>query len=172
MNLKVTTMIAALVLISVIYVIKFTDWFRPKNIQIITQMRPVMLRGNTGNKAYPVVFGLNHKYELTSIQVYPAKEFATNDLTPPVWSLTGNAKSEPVKAFTYGGSVPGMKPANAALSTVPLVPGTEYLLIVETEKLNGRTNFVAAGPGAPTPQAPAGPPTLVPLVTPPPASAR
>lgn len=166
MNLKNITLAVSIAVLAVVYAIYFTDWFRPKNIQIITQIRPMLQRGATQG-VFPVAFGLNAKYQITSIQVFPAKELATNDLTPPVWSLAGDPKSAPVKAFSYAGSVAGMKPATAGVPPTPLHPGEEYVLIVETEGKVGRTNFFAGGKTAPLVQAAAGPGALVPLSPPP-----
>jgi hypothetical protein len=166
MNLKNITLAVVVAVLAVVYAIYFTDWFRPKNIQIITQIRPMLQRG-TAQGAFPVAFGLNAKYELTSIQVFPAKELATNELTTPVWSLAGDPKSKPVKAFSYAGGVPGMKPAMAGIPTTPLHPGEEYVLVIEAEGKVGKTNFVAGGKTA-TAQVAAGPGALVPLAPPPP----
>lgn len=167
MNLKSITLTMIVTALAAVYAVYFTDWFRPKNIQIITQVRPMLQRGATQG-VFPVAFGLNAKYQLTSIQVFPAKELATNDLTPPVWALTGDPKSAPVKAFSYAGSVSGMKPMTAGMPVAPLHPGEEYVLLVEAEGRTGKTNFFAGGKIAPVVQAAAGPAGLVPLAPPPP----
>ncbi|MCD6049713.1 MAG: hypothetical protein K0Q55_1116 [Verrucomicrobia bacterium] len=162
MNLKAIILSTVTIALAVVYAVYFTDWFRPKNIQIITQIRP-MLRPGSSQGAYPVAFGLNSKYEITSIQVYPSKALATNELTPPVWSMEGAPKSNPVKAFSYAGDVPGMKPAVAGVPPTPLQIGEEYLLIIEADGKTGKTNFIAGGKSAPVAQPSVGPPTLVPL---------
>lgn len=164
MNLKHLTLTTVIIVLAAVYAYYFTDWFRPKNIQIITQIRPMLRPGSTSG-AYPVAFGLNAKYELTSIQVFSAKALATNELTSPVWSLEGAPKSAPVKAFSYAGEVPGMKPVLAGIPATPLQMGEEYVLVIESEGKVGKTNFVAGGKAAP--QAPTGPGALLPL--PPPA---
>jgi hypothetical protein len=166
MNLKGIILSTVTIALAVVYAVYFTDWFRPKNIQIITQIRP-MFRPGTGQGAYPVAFGLNAKYQLTSIQVYPAKALATNELAPPVWSLEGTPKSNPVKAFSYAGEVPGMKPVLAGIPAVPLQIGEEYLLVIEADGKTGKTNFFAGGVAPPVAQAPAGPVNLAPPPPPP-----
>ncbi|HEY1173611.1 MAG TPA: hypothetical protein VGH19_19760 [Verrucomicrobiae bacterium] len=167
MNLKNIILGAVTVALAAVYAVYFTDWFRPKNIQIITQIRP-MLRPGVQDGIYPVAFGLNAKYELTSIQVFPAKALATNELTPPVWALEGVPKSKPVKAFSYAGEVPGMKPVINGMAATPLQVGEEYLLIIEADGKTGKTNFTANGKAPAPVQAAAGPPTgLVPPVPPP-----
>ena len=168
MNLKAIILSTVTIALAVVYTVYFTDWFRPKNIQIITQIRP-MLRPGTAEGAYPVAFGLNTKYALTSIQVFPSKALATNELAPPVWSLEGNPKSTPVKAFSYAGEVPGMKPIVAGLPATPLQVGEEYLLVIEADGKTGKTNFIAGGKMLAATQATVGPPPLVP---PPPLSAK
>jgi hypothetical protein len=168
MNLKTITLSTVTIVLVAVYAFYFTDWFRPKNIQIITQIRPMLRPGATAG-TYPVAFGLNAKYELTSIQVFPAKALSTNELTPPLWALEGSPKSTPVKAFSYAGDVPGMKSVLAGVPAVPLQVGEEYLLIIEAEGKTGQTNFVAGGQSAPATQAPAGPGALTPLAPPSPA---
>lgn len=162
MNLKAITLTTVTIVLVAVYAFYFTDWFRPKNIQIITQIRPMLRPGATAG-TYPVAFGLNAKYELTSIQVFPAKALSTNELTPPIWALEGTPKSTPVKAFSYAGEVPGMKPVLAGVAAVPLLAGEEYLLIIEADGKTGQTNFIAGGKSAPAPQAPVGPGALAPL---------
>lgn len=163
MNFKHITLALTVTTLAVVYAVYFTDWFRPKNIQIITQIRPMLQRGATQG-TYPVAFGLNAKYRIDSIQVFSAKELATNELALPTWSLEGNPKSEPVKAFSYAGKVPGMKAAVNGDTPVQLKPGEEYTLIIESDGRSGRTNFVAAGKAAAPAQA-TGPAGLVPLGT-------
>ena len=162
MNFKHITLALTVSTLAVVYAVYFTDWFRPKNIQIITQVRPMLQRGATQG-IYPVAFGLNAKYQINSIQVFSAKELATNDMALPVWSLEGNPKSEPVKAFSYAGKVPGMKAAVNGDTPVQLKLGEEYILMIEADGKSGRTNFFAGGKAAAPVQA-AGPAGLVPVV--------
>jgi hypothetical protein len=168
MNLKAIILSTVTIALAMVYAVYFTDWFRPKNIQIITQIRPMLQPGVTKG-TYPVAFGLNAKYQLTSIQVFLSKALATNELAPPVWSMEGAPKSEPVKAFSYAGNVPGMKPAIAGVPATPLQMGEEYTLMVEADGKVGKTNFIAGGKAETVTQAPAGPPGLAPLPPPPPA---
>lgn len=168
MNLKAITLSTVTIGLAAVYAVYFTDWFRPKNIQIIVQIRPMLRLGAT-HGAYPVAFGLNSKYQLTSIHVFLSKALATNELTPPVWALEGTPKSNPVKAFSYAGDVPGMKPVFTGVTAVPLIVGEEYILVIEADGKTGKTNFVAGGRAGPAVQAAVGPPALVPLAPPSPA---
>ncbi|MEW6302566.1 MAG: hypothetical protein AB1705_03790 [Verrucomicrobiota bacterium] len=146
MNTKLSLWIAAAVILAGVYVRYFTDWFAKKNIQIITLARPMTLRGAEPPAVYPVAFALDHKYELTRIKVTAESALKTNKLAPPVWFMTTDSNSAPVKAFTYGQPVPGMRLYNEKLAAMPLKPNEVYRVYVETDGRFGETNFVAVGP--------------------------
>jgi hypothetical protein len=126
----VILILAALVL-GGIYVLKFTDWFSQKNIQILFT-----------NRGGNVFFGLEGKeYELTAIKVYRADEIATNKYPHALWHVVAATNSAPVADFLYGQDIPGMKPSVAGLKPEPLKAKTEYKIIVEAGKMKGERVF-------------------------------
>ncbi len=134
MNPKSALLVAVPLLLACVYVRYFTDWFRPKPIQIFPQVRPVA--GRTG--AVPVAFMLDRKHTITSVKVHSLSGLATNELAPPVWSLTSDSNSVPVKGIFYGETVDGMR---ALLPAQPLLAGEKYRITVEAEGRTGKADF-------------------------------
>src|SRR4051794_34501459 len=58
----------------------------------------------------PVIFLLDREQRLTSVKVFLASMLATNEYAVPIWNLTTDSNSIPVKDFIYGVNIPGMKP--------------------------------------------------------------
>jgi hypothetical protein len=124
--------VAALVL-GTIYALKFTDWFGPKNIQILFTTRR--------SKAF---FGLDGKeYSLNTIKVYRAGEISTNKYAHALWHLvaTNEKGSTPVTEFVYGETINGMKPAVPGTGAEPLKSKMTYRIFIESEKASGQRDF-------------------------------
>jgi hypothetical protein len=134
------------VVLGVIYVIFFTDLFTKKSILIIPLVRPgresAIPRSSDSPPVYPVVFKLNGRYNLTSVKVVNAAEFATNKYATPLWHMVTDSNSARQDWFMYGLKIPGMKPAIPKARPQPLDANISYLLLVEAGKLKGRTNFM------------------------------
>jgi hypothetical protein len=143
-NGAVLTFVA--VVLTIVYVIFFTDLFTKKSIVIIPQIRPgresAIPRPSDSPPVYPVVFKLNGNYRLTSVKVVNAKEFATNKYATPLWHMISDSNSIPQDWFMYGLRIPGMKPAIPRSRPQALEPDVSYLLTVEAGKLKGQTNFI------------------------------
>jgi hypothetical protein len=124
-------LITAALVLSAVYVVKFTDWFGHKSIQILYTYR--------GKRAF---FGLGERAEeLTAIKVFRLAEISTNKYAHPLWHLKAEAGAPPVTQFTYGSAVPGMKPAVPGLAPEPLERKVQYRLVVEAGKIRGEKDF-------------------------------
>ncbi len=135
-----------LVILAVVYVCFFTDWFSKQTIQIIPQTRPIRAssipRAPGAPAVAPVSFAFDGKYRLTSVKVVSADEFATNKYANPLWHLISDSNSVPTKAIVYGFPIKGMKPAVARARPEPLLPGIFYIMMVEAgKKIKAQTNF-------------------------------
>ena len=133
-----------LVILAVVYVCYFTDWFNKETIQIIPQIRPGRPSAipHPGAPAVsPVSFAFDGKYCLTSVKVVAADDFATNKYANPLWYLISDSNSVPTKAIVYGFPIKGMKPAIAKARPEPLLPGIHYIMMVEAGKIKTQTNF-------------------------------
>lgn len=155
MSRKEYYLIGLVVALVGIYAVFFTDWFRPKVMHIEHSTRSlreawsgsrrVNLTGKQelGN----VAFVLHRNYQLTSVKVVPAADYATNKYVRPLWELISKTGSKPVEGLTYGMPVPGMAPARPLLTPDPLVPGVMYKLIVDAGKVHGEHDFQLGGAG-------------------------
>ena len=136
------------VLLAASYVYFFTDWFHKKTIQIIPQIRPTHVstipRDPDQPPVYPVSFALDGRYELTSVKVVSASDMATNKYPAPLWHLTSESNSVPVRSIVYGAAIKGMKSAIPRGRPEPLLPEVDYVLLVEAGNLKSSTNFHTA----------------------------
>jgi hypothetical protein len=163
MNKKNFLQITILLVLATVYVVYFTDWFRPGTIHvayIYRQVRPgraARATRNTPNAktvqappAVPqLVFGLGQNYLLTDIKVVPLAALQTNKFAPPVWHLVSNSNSVPLRRFTYGQGIRGMRPAIAGSRPERVQPGVSYRLFVTATKGRGQEDFaIGVAPSA------------------------
>ena len=140
MNKKNYALIAIVLVLAGVYIIFFTDWFKPKTIQIVSTSRP--LRTNqTGPATDRLIFGLSDTYSLTEVKVVPLAELQTNKLAQPVWHLVSDSGSDEVNQFFYGEQIGGMDPALEGSRPEPLQPGVTYRLFVAAGKARGQYDF-------------------------------
>jgi hypothetical protein len=139
MQKKEITLVAFLLILGVLYVVFFTDWFRKKTLTIVPSARPE--RGIAAGTPLPVYFKLNRSCELTSLKVIPLQGTNFDAHTPPIWYLVANTNSRPTKLFQYGVPIRGMHPAIPKAQPEPLEPGHVYRMIVSTTDLTGYTDF-------------------------------
>ena len=122
------------------------DWFAKDHIQIYDRSRParaVFRRGGTVDAAIdPIVFGFDRKLRLNSLKVIPLSALETNKYAQPVWHLVYDSNSLPIKDYTYGMKIPGMRPAVADVRPQPLEPDVKYRLLIEAGDFKGEHDFV------------------------------
>jgi hypothetical protein len=142
MTKKNGLLLAAGVILAVVYVIYFTDWFAPKTIHISHTYRNVRPRGRVISGEMPsLIFGLNRKLTLTDIRVVPAAAYQTNQNTLPLWHLVADTNSVPIGSFTYGSRIRGMKPVFKGEHAEPLATNVTYRLIVTAGNFKGEHDF-------------------------------
>jgi hypothetical protein len=147
MNKKNFMLIGFTLVLAAVYVIYFTDWFRPQTIQIFDTRRPARTGARTGAAANLLIFGLGDYYSLTEIKVVPLAALQTNKLAQPVWHLVSDSGSDDVKQFFYGQKINGMDPAVEGVRPDPLQPGVTYRLFVTAGKARGQHDFhIGAAP--------------------------
>ena len=141
MTKKNILLVVAAMILAAVYVVYFTDWFKPKTVQIFhtsRNLRPRMLKGG----ALPsLIFGINQKLKLTEIRVVPADAYQTNQSATPVWHLISDSNSVPVNQFHYGEFIRGMKPAVKGARPQPLETNITYHLILLAGDVKGEHNF-------------------------------
>jgi hypothetical protein len=146
MNKKNFILIAVVLALAGVYVVCFTDWFKPKTIQISHTARPGRFRNRPGaaTNAPPLTFGLGGDYKLTEIKVVPLAALQTNPLAQPVWHLVSDSNSVPTSYFTYGQGIRGMKPEVPGVRPQPLQPNVTYRLLLQAGSLKGQHDFQTA----------------------------
>ncbi len=133
MNKKSWILIAAAVVVGAIYIIHFSNWFKPKIMTIAHN-------GRFGQ----INFTLGSPYKLTAIKVVSVSELESNKYALPVWELKSDSNSVPTKLFSYGARIRGMKPAIADTQPQPLIAGMTYRLFVEAGSLKAQHDFTPA----------------------------
>lgn len=150
MNLsrKEIFLVALVLVLGGLYVVFFSEWFKPRFIRIehaVRSSREGWAGGQrveaVSNGAGNVTFALHKPYKLTSVQVVALAEIQTNKYAHPVWHLISKEGSAPADGFAYGFPVPGMSPAVAGAEPERLEPGVEYRLLVEAGSLRGTNDF-------------------------------
>ena len=146
MSKKNWLQVSVLVVLAAVYVFYFTDWFRPKLIEIrsVSRMNRLLMRQhqqNDGPAAQPVLFGLNTHYKLTELKVYRLDAWQTNHNILPVWHLVTPSNSIPIKEFYYSQYIHGMQPAIPGTHAEKLDPDVTYHLILVAGKFRGEHDF-------------------------------
>lgn len=140
------------------YVYFFTDLFKAgQPIEIYATVRPSFspsqhFRSRDRDKekeketqpaaeTYPVSFTFKQDYQIHEIKVVPAEEFKTNKYAHPVWHMISASSSKPMKGFTYGAKIPGMKPSLPRGKAEALQTDITYLLLIDAGKKQGEISF-------------------------------
>jgi hypothetical protein len=113
------------------------DSFAKDNIQVYHRSRPArfVMGGSTADSELEsVMFGFDRQLKLTSLKMVPIDALKTNKYAHPVWELVSDSNSVPVKDFTYGMDIGGMRPPIEGLTPEPLEPGVPYRLLVQAGK--------------------------------------
>ena len=138
MNKKTWILVAVAIALGAVYIIHFSNWFKPKIMSIAHN-------GRFGR----VNFTLGDTYRLTALKVVSVSALESNKYALPAWELKSDSNSVPVKMFSYGDRIRGMKPAVDNTRPEPLEPGTTYRIFVEAGSLKAQHDFTAddaAGP--------------------------
>lgn len=143
MTMKNWLIIGVALALSVVYVVFFTDWFQPKQMQVFHTSRAMRVKVKDKVNLVPqLIFGLNRQFKLTEVTVVPLAEYETNRHALPVWHLVSDSNSVPVKSFNYGQPLRGMRPAVAGSRSQPLATNVTYRLMVSAGGVQGSHDFV------------------------------
>ena len=133
MNKKNWILIGIAIVLGAVYVIHFSNWFKPK----------VMAIAHNGRFGQ-INFTLGDSFKLTSIKVVSVSALESNKYALPMWELKSDSNSVPLKLFAYGERIRGMKPAIESTRPEPLVAGTTYRIFVEAGSLKAQHDFTPA----------------------------
>jgi hypothetical protein len=133
------------VVLGTVYVIYFTDWLKPKTVVIFSTCRQMPARLPHAKVTAVTIFGLKQPLRLTEIKVVPLAVWQTNKNVLPLWHLISTSNSVPVKMFSYGQHIGGLKPAIPGDRPEPLETNIVYRLIVTAGRITGQHDFEADG---------------------------
>jgi len=137
--------------LAVVYVCYFTNWFKPKFIQISYTERFLPSRIPSQARLPVVLFGFGgQRYRLSEIKVVPLTAWQTNQSVSPIWHLIANSRSAPAEVFRYGENLRGMKSAVPGTRPEPLETNVVYRLFVRAGRLKGQCDFQLGGRPATT----------------------
>src|SRR5947209_6360081 len=106
MQKKEAMLVGLLLILGVLYVVFFTDFFRKRLLTIVPSARPE--HGITAGMPLPVFFKLSRSCQLTQVKVVPLNGTNFDTKTPPIWYMIAKTNSRAVKLFQYGVPIRGM----------------------------------------------------------------
>jgi len=134
-----------LAVLMTVYVIYFTDWFKPKTVRVFHTVREMHFRRQSANMEPVLLFGLGQQLKLTEIKVVPLAGFQANPKVQPVWHLISDSNSVPVMDFAYGIRIRGMKPAVPGTKAGLLETNVMYRILVTAGRVKGQHDFQLGG---------------------------
>lgn len=146
MTKKPWTLICVAVVLGTLYVFRFTDLGRARQIQINVSSRPFAPNA-APDDPLPITFGLDQDWKLTGLRVTPLTEIS-NARPTVVWNLSSKSGSAPTRGFLYGDDITGMQPV-AGVPAGRLKPGTAYRLALEAGRARGTVDFTPQAAGEP-----------------------
>lgn len=139
-------LVVFLIALGAVYVIWFTDWFKPRTIHVFHTIRDVHFRRRAADEGPRLIFGVEPaEIKLTEIKVVPLADFQKNPETVPLWHLVTDSNSAPVKDFIYGQRIRGMRPAIAGAEAGPLQTNIFYRIFVKSGRARGQHDFEIGG---------------------------
>lgn len=123
------------------YAIWFTDWFRPKVVKIAHTNRNLHRNRARGHALPNLIFHLNPQIRCTDLKVVPLAAYESNKSAVAAWHLVSDSNSVPLKTFTYGQLIRGLKPAIPGIRAQPLTNNVTYRLLVTAGKIKGEHDF-------------------------------
>jgi len=136
--------------LAVAYTFYFTNWFHHQTIKVFHTSRSLRFRNRPGQQEPMLIFGFDRDYNFTDVQVVPLGAWESNHYALPVWHLTSDSNSPPVKSFFYGQRIHGMKPAVTGGQPQELETNVTYRLFVAAGPLKGQHDFHLGGPSSDT----------------------
>ena len=130
MNKNSWVLVSVAIVLVALYVIFFTNWFKPKVMHVAEMERSGRIH-----------FTLGHPYNLTSVRVVSVSALESNKYALPVWELKSDSNSVPTEFFIYGQWIRGMHPAAKGTRPEKLEPGAKYRLFVEAGSLKAEHDF-------------------------------
>jgi hypothetical protein len=130
-----------LIVLLTVYTVYFTDWLKPRTIQISSAYRNNRPGPARTGILRPMKFRLGDSALLTDVLVVPFDAYQTNKAIPPLWHLNSDSNSIPTKEFFYGQFIQGMHEAIKGTHPYDLDTNTPYLIILHAGRVTGTHKF-------------------------------
>jgi hypothetical protein len=127
--------------LTTVYVVWFTDWFRPKTVFIYHTNRNLRGTPARGNTLPSLIFGVKPQVRFTELKVVSLTELETNKDAEPVWHLVSDSNSVPMKSFFYGEYIAGMRPKIKGVRVEALETNVTYRMFITAGKIKGQHDF-------------------------------
>jgi hypothetical protein len=141
MTKKNLVLILFAISLATVYVVWFSDWFKPKKVDISYTNRNLHRNAGHGNALRNLIFGVRPQTRLTELKVVPLAVFETNKNAVAVWHLVSDSNSIPVKTFFYGEHIAGMRPAISGDSADALETNVTYRMFITAGRVKGQHDF-------------------------------
>ena len=144
MTPKNSALLVLTAVLAVVYVVYFTDWFAPKTFKIFHVSRSVrpLRPGQARNGILPSLqFGMNREFRLTEVKVVPLAAWQTNANALPLWHLTSDSNSVPIKSFIYGQTIAGLHPALKGTHADLPETNVTYRIFITAGKFSAHHDF-------------------------------
>lgn len=144
MSKKSLILILFAIVLAAVYVVWFSDWFRPKKVEVFhtyRNFRQTVLRGNANPS---LIFGIRpSRTQLTELKVVVLSEYETNRSAVPLWHLISDSNSVPLlRGFYYGEYIRGMRPAIKGDRAEALETNVTYrMFITAAGNIKGEHDF-------------------------------
>ncbi|HUC83632.1 MAG TPA: hypothetical protein VL970_00460 [Candidatus Acidoferrales bacterium] len=127
--------------LAAVYVVWFTDWFRPTLLRISHTTRNLERYEARGNALPGLRFRVNPQVPFKELKVVPLAAFETNKDALPVWHLVSDSNSVPVDEFSYGLGIRGMHPAIPGEQAGALETNVIYRMFISAGRAKGQHDF-------------------------------
>jgi hypothetical protein len=142
LNFRDWLCVAVVVVLAAVYVIFFSNWFKPKTIEISHTSRVTPQSARVAqNTGAVITFGFEQPLKLTEIKVVAVDAAQTNRPASPLWHVVSSSNSVPVRSFVYGQRIRGLHPYLAGTRPQPLQTNCLYRIIVTAGKIRGEHDF-------------------------------
>ena len=141
MTKKNLLMVLLAIGLAAVYVVWFTDWFRPKTVFIYHTNRNLRSAPARGNAIPSLIFGVKPQVQFTELKVVSLTELETNKDAIPVWHLVSDSNSVPMKSFFYGQYIAGMHSKIKGVHVEALESNVTYRMFITAGKVKGQHDF-------------------------------
>lgn len=140
MTKKNWVLILFTVVLAVVYVVWFADWWRAEPLRISHTNRDLRPGQPRGNALPSLKFAINGARRFKEIKVVPLAEYETNKETLAVWHLISDSNSVPLRSFFYGQPIGGMHSYTGA-RVQALQTNVVYRMFLSTGKTSAQHDF-------------------------------